>query len=221
MNAACSPAPGLPCPGRHTSSLELPVFVSLPNQTSCLLKQRPSLFCSLGLNIRATLISIKWPTKVFGSCLIVHTNKSVIHTCHDHRFSALNIWHPFHLFCAPEHLLTSTHWVWSGGSGIRCLVLSLQNGRGNPRQSMDLEGNDPETKKWMQSNLVFSLPNNSLRSSYHLLIHVLALKLVWGCSPGAQAELCRFFTGSYLTRLHAETRTKTAGITAVCTVSTP
>lgn len=68
-----------------------------------------------------------------------------------------------------------------------------------------LKRKDPETKKWMQSNLVFSLPNNSLRSSYHLLIHVLALKLVWGCSSGAQAELCSFFTGiSYLTRLHAE-----------------
>ena len=97
---------------------------------------------------------------------------------------------------SPVHLLTSAHWVWSDGSGIRYLVLSLQNGRGNPWQTMDLEGNDPETEKWMQSNLVFSLPSNSLRSSYHLLIHVLVLKLVWGCSPGHRLNCVASSLGS-------------------------
>ena len=63
VNTVCSPAHGLPCPGRYTSNPELSVLVSLPNQTSHPLRQGPSLFYSLGLNIRATLISIKWPTK--------------------------------------------------------------------------------------------------------------------------------------------------------------
>ncbi|XP_057602602.1 glycosyltransferase 1 domain-containing protein 1 isoform X6 [Hippopotamus amphibius kiboko] len=77
---------------------------------------------------------------------------------------AFSEWHQeepnvYMVIVGPEGVfLTSSRWMWSGASGIQGLVLLLQSGRCNPRWTTGLEGNDPETKKWMQSELVFSLP---------------------------------------------------------------
>ena len=94
--------------------------------------------------------------KVFSSCLITHKSKQVIRICRAHRFFALTLWHPFHLFRC---------FVWASSSPPPAACGLVEVGSGacsppyklagcNPRWTVDLEGNDPETKKWMQPNLV-------------------------------------------------------------------